>query len=139
MQPARPVGNGEHQAAPDSACHGASPRAVEDSATPREEETEGDEEGGGIVVDNTIVCVGCSCERWLSRRCYPILLFATSQLCSVMSMPSEHAWNQAIRVLTWLRDNYKVGITYHSNRNLKPKMFYDSSHSYFRHKAYKSV
>ena len=63
MQPARPVGNGEHQAAPDSACHGASPRAVEDSATPREEETEGDEEGGGIVVDNTIVCVGCSCER----------------------------------------------------------------------------
>ena len=58
MQPARPVGNGEHQAAPDSACHGASPRAVEDSATPREEETEGDEEGGGIVVDNTIVCVG---------------------------------------------------------------------------------
>ena len=67
MQPARPVGNGEHQAAPDSACHGASPRAVEDSATPREEETEGDEEGGGIVVDNTIVCVGCSCERW--RTC----------------------------------------------------------------------
>ena len=64
MQPARPVGNGEHQAAPDSACHGASPRAVEDSATPREEETEGDEEGGGIVVDNTIVCVGCRCERW---------------------------------------------------------------------------
>ena len=60
----RPVGNGEHQAAPDSACHGASPRAVEDSATPREEETEGDEEGGGIVVDNTIVCVGCRCERW---------------------------------------------------------------------------
>ena len=53
MQPARLVGNGEHQAAPDSACHGASPRAVEDSATPREEETEGDEEGGGIVVDNT--------------------------------------------------------------------------------------
>ena len=43
---------------------------------------------------------------WLSRRCYPNLLFATSQLCSVMSMPSEHAWNQAIRVLTWLRDNY---------------------------------
>ena len=64
MQPARLVGNGEHQAAPDSACHGASPRAVEDSATPREEETEGDEEGGGIVVDNTIVCVGCRCERW---------------------------------------------------------------------------
>eukprot|EP01048_Picozoa_sp_COSAG05_P027609 COSAG05_NODE_8138_length_732_cov_2.867299_1_plen_142_part_10 len=31
---------------------------------------------------------------WLSRRCYPNLLFATSQLCSVMSMPSEHAWNQ---------------------------------------------
>ena len=54
MQPARPVGNGEHQAAPDSACHGASPRAVEDNATPREEETKGDEEGGGIVVDNTM-------------------------------------------------------------------------------------
>ena len=69
---------------------------------------------------------------WLSRRCYPNLLFATSQLCSVMSMPSEHAWNQAIRVLTWLRDNYKVGIAYHSNGNLKPKMFYDSSHNMYK-------
>ena len=58
MQPARPVGNGEHQAAPDSACHGASPRAGQDRVTPPEEETEDEEEGGGIVVDSAIVCAG---------------------------------------------------------------------------------
>ena len=50
-------------------------------------------------------------------------------------MPSEHAWNQAIRVLTWLRDNYQNGIAFHSDGNTKPKMFYDSSHNLYKSDA----
>ena len=52
---------------------------------------------------------------WLSRRGYNMLLFGVTQLYSIMSKPSQKMWTAGLRMLRWLRDNYKLGIRFHSN------------------------
>ena len=52
---------------------------------------------------------------WLSKRGYNMLMFGVTQLCSIMSKPSQKMWTAGLRMLGWLRDNYKLGIRFHSN------------------------
>ena len=68
---------------------------------------------------------------WLSRRGYNMLLFGVTQLCSIMSKPSQKMWTAGLRMLGWLRDNYKLGIRFHSNVTDPPCIFYDSGHGQY--------
>ena len=68
---------------------------------------------------------------WVARRAYNVLLFGVTQLCSVMSKPSKQMWDAGIRMVQWLRDNYKMGIRFHSNGDTMPNCFYDSSHGQY--------
>jgi hypothetical protein len=68
---------------------------------------------------------------WCARQCYPEIAFAVSQICSVMSKPSEAAWHAAMRVIAWLRNNKSRGIKYSSNGNDRPIFLYDSGHNQY--------
>ena len=68
---------------------------------------------------------------WLSRRGYNMLLFGVTQLCSIMSKPSQKMWTAGLRMLGWLRDNYKLGIRFHSKVTDPPCIFYDSGHGQY--------
>ena len=46
---------------------------------------------------------------WIARMSYDELAFGISQLCSVMSKPSEKAWIAALDMLKWLVENKECG------------------------------
>jgi len=52
---------------------------------------------------------------WLARMSYDELAFGVSMLCSVMSKPSELAWNAALDMLKWLGDNKDCGVIYRTD------------------------
>jgi hypothetical protein len=66
---------------------------------------------------------------------------ALSQLCSVMSKPSEKAWNLALHTLKWLSANASVGLQYNTarvtgydNMQFAPAelhVYHDSGHNQF--------
>jgi hypothetical protein len=60
-----------------------------------------------------------------------MLLFGVTQLYSIMSKPSQKMWTAGLRMLRWLRDNYKLGIRFHSNVTDPPCIFYDSGHGQY--------
>jgi hypothetical protein len=68
---------------------------------------------------------------WLARRAYNVILFSVTQLCAVMSKPSKRMWDSGIRILMWLRDNYKTGIRFYSNGCTEPCIFYDAGHNQY--------
>ena len=60
-----------------------------------------------------------------------MILFSVTQLCAVMSKPSKRMWDSGIRILMWLRDNYKTGIRFYSNGCTEPCIFYDAGHNQY--------
>ena len=68
---------------------------------------------------------------WVARRAYNVLLFAVTQLCAVMSKPSEKMWKAGIRILIWLRDHYKEGSRFYSNGSTVPFFHYDAGHNQY--------
>ena len=52
---------------------------------------------------------------WIARMSYDELAFGISQLCSVMSKPSEIAWTAALNMLKWLVENKHCGACYRTD------------------------
>ena len=57
-----------------------------------------------------------------------MLLLGATQLCSIRSKPGQKMWIAGLRMLGWLRDNYKLGIRFHSGVVDPPCIFYSSGH-----------
>ena len=64
---------------------------------------------------------------WLSRNCYPEISQGVSQLCAVMSMPTEEAYAAALHMVKYLYCNRDRGIRFNSAGNLDPLTLYDAS------------
>ena len=55
---------------------------------------------------------------WLSRNCFPELSQGLSQLCSVMSMPSQEAYDAALHMISYVYSQKDRGIRFNSKGNL---------------------
>jgi hypothetical protein len=66
---------------------------------------------------------------WPMRNSSPTICHALTQLCRVMHMPSEVAWEQALQCLHYLYDHRTDGITFRSDGDPDPKTYYDSGHN----------
>jgi hypothetical protein len=64
---------------------------------------------------------------WLSRNCFPELSQGLSQLCSVMSMPSQEAYDAALHMISYVYSQKDRGIRFNSKGNLDILCLYDAS------------
>ena len=69
---------------------------------------------------------------WAARQCYIECSFAASQLCSIMSKPSEKGFKAAMRTIKWLHVNQDRGILYTATGNIEPIAYYDSAHHQYK-------
>ena len=67
------------------------------------------------------------CLLWIARNVFCMCLVGVSMLCRVMSRPSELAWNAAMHMIAWLRDNKNMGIRFSHQGNSQPICFVDAS------------
>ena len=64
---------------------------------------------------------------WLARNCYPEISQGLSQLCAVMSMPSQEAYDAALHMVKYVHTQRDRGIRFNSAGNLDPLTLYDAS------------
>ena len=64
---------------------------------------------------------------WVARNCAPEIAAGVSQLCKVMSRPSETAWNAGMHMVSWLRSRRLHGIRFSHDGNTCPIAFSDAS------------
>ena len=67
------------------------------------------------------------CLLWCARNIFVECALGVSMLCRLMSKPSKVAWDGAIHMLKWLRDNKEKGIIFKSSGNQVPIAFSDAS------------
>ena len=63
---------------------------------------------------------------WISRNSAPMIMYSASILSKCLSTPPISAWNAAMHVIHYLHKTKDIGITYNSNANLEPVLYYDS-------------
>ena len=63
---------------------------------------------------------------WAARNTMPECLYASSMMSKCMASPSEVAWDAALHVLHYMFTNKEEGLTFSSNGNLEPVLYYDS-------------
>jgi hypothetical protein len=63
---------------------------------------------------------------WVVRHIYPSCTYACSQLCKLMSAPSDIAWQYALQMLVYLYAHRDEGITFRSTKS-QPIAFVDAS------------
>ena len=64
---------------------------------------------------------------WLSRNCYPEISQGLSQLCSVMSQPTQEAYDAALHMIKYVYSQKDRGIRFNSDGNFDPLCLYDAS------------
>jgi hypothetical protein len=64
---------------------------------------------------------------WLSRNCYPEISQGLSQLCSVMSQPTQVAFDAALHMIKYVYSQKDRGIRFNSDGNFDPLCLYDAS------------
>ena len=64
---------------------------------------------------------------WPVKNCFPAALYAINNITTVMSRPSEQAWNYAMHCLAWLRSVKDTGFQFRSDDALGLHAFVDSS------------
>jgi hypothetical protein len=64
---------------------------------------------------------------WLSRNCYPEISQGLSQLCSVMSKPSQEAYDAALHMISYVYGQRDRGIQFNSKGNWDLLTLYDAS------------
>ena len=64
---------------------------------------------------------------WLGRNCYPEISQGLSQLCSVMSKPTQEAYDAALHMVKYVHSQKHRGIQFNSNGNWDPLTLYDAS------------
>ena len=64
---------------------------------------------------------------WASRGVFPQSLYTVQQLCKVMSKPTEHAWQVAMHLISWMHYRKDYGVTFRSDGNDVPICFSDAS------------
>ena len=69
----------------------------------------------------------CGCLLWAARNVFPECQVGCSFLCRLMSHPSKQAWDAAIHMLTWLKEQRERGIKFSSGLNDVPIGFSDAS------------
>lgn len=69
---------------------------------------------------------------WNSRNCFPGLSIGVSQLSSVISEPTEEAWNCAIHMLRYINQNRDVGISFHYTEKPNLAGYFDASNKHHR-------
>jgi len=69
----------------------------------------------------------CGCLLWAARNVFPECQVGCSFLCRLMSHPSKQAWDAAIHMLTWLKEQRERGIKFSSDLNNVPIGFSDAS------------
>ena len=67
------------------------------------------------------------CLLWCARNVFVERSLGVSFLCRLMSRPSEQAWDAALHMLKWLRQNKDKGICFKSGENDIPIAFSDAS------------
>ena len=65
---------------------------------------------------------------WAQRNTCPGLSFAMSQICRCMQRPSEKALACGVHSLKYLLAHKQDGISFHSDGNWEPRIYYDSGH-----------
>ena len=55
---------------------------------------------------------------WVSRFCHKELAVGISNVCRVMSRPSERAWSHCMQMLAWLRAHRSRGIEFRSDESV---------------------
>jgi len=65
-------------------------------------------------------------ELWVVRHIYPSCSYACSQLCKLMSAPSDRAWQYALQLLVYIHEHRDEGITFRSTKS-QPIAFVDAS------------
>ena len=63
---------------------------------------------------------------WCVRHVAPICMYGCSQLCKLMSSPSDEAWGEALRMLKYLDQNKDRGVRF-TETDLEPIAFVDAS------------
>ena len=64
---------------------------------------------------------------WLGRNCYPEISQGLSQLCGVMSKPTQEAFDAALHMVKYVHTQRDRGIRFNSQGNLDPLTLYDAS------------
>ena len=63
---------------------------------------------------------------WCVRHVSPICMYGCSQLCKLMSSPSDEAWGEALHMLKYLHQNKDRGVKF-TETDLEPIAFVDAS------------
>ena len=64
---------------------------------------------------------------WAARQCLPELAYGASQLCRLMSTPTDKAYEHALHMLSYMHGQKDRGIRYSSDGNRQVLACYDSS------------
>ena len=64
---------------------------------------------------------------WAARQCLPELAYGASQLCRLMSTPTDKAYEHALHMLSYMHSQKDRGIRYTSEGNRQVMACYDSS------------
>ena len=67
------------------------------------------------------------CLLWCARNVFVECDLGVSFMCRLMSRPSEQAWDAAIHMVKYLRDNKDKGLMFRSDQNDVPIAFSDAS------------
>ena len=69
----------------------------------------------------------CGALLWAARNTMPSISFAISQLCKMMSSPTDECFELALQTLQYAYDNRHLGIVFRSDGNALPVTYYDAS------------
>jgi hypothetical protein len=86
---------------------------------PEEGETEANIEKGYMRL--------CGALLWCARNTMPSIAYAISQLCRMMSAPTNECFELALQTLQFAYDNRHLGIVFRSDGNAAPATYYDAS------------
>ena len=69
----------------------------------------------------------CGALLWAARNTMPSIAYAISQLCKMMSAPTNECFELALQTLQFAYDNRHLGIVFRSDGNKTPVTYYDAS------------